>query len=335
MAKQPPVYVPYDQLWPLPTTSNLYHRRAERAGIAWLRLHGNDVRRVNRSHLESFPNLLALELRSGERDDWADLLGGLEVLPRLQRLRLFHCRLRALPATIARVPWLLELELEDNPLDSLCPEIGALKWLERLSLVRTSLTALPDEVGRLPRLRRMTLDFCRQLCRLPASLAGLRRLEEFRAPCAQNLDLADTVAKLAGLSRLTDVHLGGAGGQPLALPESLGDLPSLRSLALNQTGLVALPEGLGRLSKLEVLWLSSNDLRRLPDGVVKLRRLSRLYLDHNRRLDLEHTLDRLAHLPGLELVCLPSRAARWRTRMEALGFATHPGVPTLFHRPQA
>ena len=71
-----------------------------------------------------------------------------------------------------------------------------------------------------------------------------------------------------------------------ALPETIGDLRSLRILDLRNNLLGRLPVSLGRLANLGFLDLRNNRFSELPDNLADLPRLEKLDLRWNR---LRHT----------------------------------------------
>ncbi|GMH38521.1 hypothetical protein BSKO_06405 [Bryopsis sp. KO-2023] len=85
------------------------------------------------------------------------------------------------------------------------------------------------------------------------------------------------------------------------LPESLGDLPSLKELRLSSNKLSTLPRGLGNLTKLRTLILDHNQLVTLPAGLCQCLCLEELNLESNKISTPVLDLKRLKHLKSLQL----------------------------------
>src|SRR5260221_1585859 len=62
------------------------------------------------------------------------------------------------------------------------------------------------------------------------------------------------------------------------LPESIGDLTSLRELSLRGNQLVSVPDSFWKLTTLQILSLGENHLAALSEGVGYLKHLTQLYL---------------------------------------------------------
>ena len=84
-----------------------------------------------------------------------------------------------------------------------------------------------------------------------------------------------------------------------ALPETLGNLRSLRQLSLRSVNLQRLPEALGQLQALEELSVEYGQLTEVPDNIGKLRHLKRLTLRWNALRSLPESI---GHLPELTLL---------------------------------
>jgi Leucine-rich repeat (LRR) protein len=66
-----------------------------------------------------------------------------------------------------------------------------------------------------------------------------------------------------------------------SLPETIGDLNSLRHLDLRQNYFTYLPETIGQLRALRVFYLNENQITTLPEMVGDLTSLEELYLNEN------------------------------------------------------
>lgn len=86
-----------------------------------------------------------------------------------------------------------------------------------------------------------------------------------------------------------------------SLPESIGNLKSLKRLYLHNNRLTTLPESIGNLSSLENLSLAENDLTTLPESISNLKSLEHLLLDSNKLRRLPESLRKLSSLQTLNL----------------------------------
>lgn len=85
-------------------------------------------------------------------------------------------KIKALPATIAKLRSLEELDLGRNGLASIPPEIASLKKLEKLELDYNNLHEIPSFVGELKNLRELSIRSNGGI-KLPQSLAKLSRVK--------------------------------------------------------------------------------------------------------------------------------------------------------------
>jgi leucine-rich repeat protein SHOC2 len=98
----------------------------------------------------------------------------------LRVLRLQQNRLKGLPASMAGLDAIEELDLSYNELESLPDELGQLKRLKLFDLQGNRLRTLPRTVGQLTALLRLTLHE-NQLTALPDSIGQLASLERLDA----------------------------------------------------------------------------------------------------------------------------------------------------------
>ncbi|MDP2948305.1 MAG: COR domain-containing protein [Chloroflexota bacterium] len=114
-----------------------------------------------------------------------------------------------------------------------------------------------------------------------------------------NLDLTELPESLGELSSLKNLYL--SANQLTELPESLGELSSLQHLDLSGNQLTELPESLGQLSSLQHLDLFDNRLTELPESLGRLSSLKNLALAVNRLTALPESLGQLSSLQHLDL----------------------------------
>ena len=94
------------------------------------------------------------------------------------------------------------------------------------------------------------------------------------------------------------------------LPESLVQLPQLRTLDLSDNYLVSLPDFLRQLTQLRVLDLSNNRLKALPESLGELRCLRVLNVDGNQLSSLPESLRQLSQLEMLNVGAIRTNQLR-------------------------
>lgn len=104
---------------------------------------------------------------------------------------------------------------------------------------------------------------------------------------------------IGNLSSLRELML--SGNQLTKLPESIGKLKSLQDLDLGYNELTTLPESIGNLSSLEKLKLSNNQLRKLPESIGNLKSLRDLDSGYNELTRLPESIGNLSSLRELIL----------------------------------
>uniref|UniRef100_A0A8B9EFE2 Leucine-rich repeat protein SHOC-2 n=1 Tax=Anser cygnoides TaxID=8845 RepID=A0A8B9EFE2_ANSCY len=223
-------------------------------------------------------------------------------LGRLAELDLSHNRLRGLGdgGALAGLRGLRKLSLSHNELGAegsgLPARLAELGRLEELDLSFNRLRRLPEGLGRLRHLRALDVDH-NQLPSFPAPLLELAALEEL--DCSGNRHLGALPEGIAALRRLKILWLSGTG--LAALPEGLCQLGALESLMLDGNQLRALPAGFGGLQRLKMLNLSSNLLGEFPAAILALPGLEELYLSRNQLTVLPSHLCQLRQLRTLWL----------------------------------
>ncbi|XP_014217362.1 toll-like receptor Tollo [Copidosoma floridanum] len=204
----------------------------------------------------------------------------LGALPRLERLRLEHCKVRNLPGgAFASAPGLRKLTLRSHSadwssaaLDLHRDALRGLPELRELDLAENNVWSLPGEFL-CPSPSLASLNLTRNRLQDVASLG----LADWASACAQNLEVLDLSSNelsalpdngLAGLRALTalrvqDNAIAAVGDHALA------GLHNLRSLNLSSNRLVALPPELFAKSReLRELVLSNNSLAVLAPGLL-------------------------------------------------------------------
>ena len=221
-------------------------------------------------------------------------------LQALSQLYVSHSYLTSLPESIGSLQDLSELHVSSNQLNSLPESIGKLQALWWLDVSRNQLRSLPESIGKLQALERLYVSN-NQLMSLPESIGKLPNLWWLDASYNQLTSLPEeSIGDLQALSRLDVsynqltslphlelgrlVGLRASGNRLKLLPESLGNLESLETLALGHNFLERLPENLRQLSNLRSVFVDSNQLRD-PAEMCKFERSGlRVLYAHNNRL---------------------------------------------------
>ncbi len=99
---------------------------------------------------------------------------------------------------------------------------------------------------------------------------------------------SETKLDLAGLG-ITDI------------PESIGHLSNLKTLALMSNHLNSVPQSIFNLKNLVSLGLSGNNLKKIPDSISNLTKLEALYLGFNQLTEIPESIRKLTKLEELEL----------------------------------
>ncbi|RAV28462.1 leucine-rich repeat domain-containing protein [Sinomicrobium soli] len=166
--------------------------------------------------------------------------------------------LTELPADIAGLTELKNLNLGYNALTTLPPEIGNMHNLTTLSLYDNNLTSIPSEIGNLITLKKLELDG-NNLSALPETLWGLTNLTWLSTG---GNNLAQMPAGIGNLTQLTS--LGWSTNGLAAIPPEIKNLSSLNALSLERNKLTTLPAEIGSLTNLTVLGVEENTLTSLP-----------------------------------------------------------------------
>uniref|UniRef100_A0A7S1NA92 protein-tyrosine-phosphatase n=1 Tax=Eutreptiella gymnastica TaxID=73025 RepID=A0A7S1NA92_9EUGL len=116
-------------------------------------------------------------------------------------LRLSCIQMATFDAQILGLPWLTELALHRNQLESLPSSIARLRLLTHLRVTHNLLTKLPDEVGELAALELLDVGH-NQLCSLPESVANLCQLRTCMLGFNHFAELPVPLAKLSNLQEL-------------------------------------------------------------------------------------------------------------------------------------
>lgn len=154
-------------------------------------------------------------------------------------------------------------------LEEIDPSIGDLKTLIFLDLCNcSSLKMLPKEMISLVELTELLIDES-SIEEIPG-LVGMKNLETFSARACRSLRQIPNL--MSSLVKLQKVLLDNC--QSLTeLPETIGELESLKELSISHTRVMDLPHSFEKLTNLEVFNIDHCPIQRLPSSVGNLRKL--------------------------------------------------------------
>ncbi|AZF06904.1 dermonecrotic toxin domain-containing protein [Pseudomonas sp. R5-89-07] len=209
-----------------PIVGDLPELSADFSHVSALELNGNQSSRGIERFLQSFGQLLRLDLRNFPLQT---LPQAIATMPRLRQLRLRNCALTLTPSSqtaLSSMTLLTTLDLRGNPL-GLVPNVESMRALSHLQLENTGISVLPTGLLRLARLRTVNLGN-NQFTALPDAVFALD------SRIANTLDFAQNPLTHAARERIKTYyaaskhHFG-------VLPEP-GDITRVRTLfpALDQ-----------------------------------------------------------------------------------------------------
>jgi Leucine-rich repeat (LRR) protein len=223
-------------------------------------------------------------------------------LTALEQLDLGINGLVDIPEAVLGLSRLTSLDLHSNALPEELPRLAALTRLESLGIgYHHRWKSLPRELHALTSLKRLDLSWL-SVAAVPDELGSLAALETLDLSRWPNLTtFPRAVLALRALQRLE------LGESPVgSVPEAIGELTELRELGLAGTALAELPESIGRLTKLERLSIGDNArLSTLPATVAALVQLRVLHFSpghaSTKRLELPPSFADLQRLERLSL----------------------------------
>ncbi|KAE9462814.1 hypothetical protein C3L33_05278, partial [Rhododendron williamsianum] len=183
-------------------------------------------------HLSYLPdeigNLISLRTLDLTQNNLSTLPDGICNLTCLKRLRLEENNVSNLPSGIGRLTSLEGLFLSRNSLCTLPDTIGKLSCLKYLLVENNKLSHLPSEIGDLESLEKLVLQGNNGFRALPESICKLVHLQKFNL---MDCNLSHLPSEIDRLDSLEDLNLGG--NRSLTIPDSIGHLPCLKYIWLN------------------------------------------------------------------------------------------------------
>ncbi|HYI09594.1 MAG TPA: COR domain-containing protein [Thermoanaerobaculia bacterium] len=242
----------------------------------------------------------------------------------LESLELGQNSLASLPIWISQLANLKILDLSNNAFKTIPESILHLQRLEALYLYNNTGLQIPEGISRLSNLRSLGTDVDDDSV-LPQALLDLLQLQYLGL--AGDAKIPPWISQFRSLTSLSIIN------RRAELPNVLGDLVHLRSLALFANGLRSLPHWISRLAGLETLDVFSNELTCIPDWISALTQLVVLDVSTNQLVTLPKTIGQLARLEKLDasanqIATIPGIIGRL-AQLKEITLAYNPLTPAL------
>ncbi len=196
---------------------------------------------------------------------------GLFKLKAIKVLSLSNNYIEKLPDEIGYLISLEQLIIENCNLTSIPESIGKLTNIKKINFHKTNISSLPESFGNLLKLEILDLSF-NNLNRPPNSFKNLINLKDLNLRNNKLNNISDWIGDFKKLRRINLM----VNRDIKKIPESIGNLKSLRELNLWETGIEALPKTIWKLKKLKRLDLSNTYLREIPTSIGDLPSLEHL-----------------------------------------------------------
>ncbi|CAI5483808.1 unnamed protein product [Closterium sp. Yama58-4] len=234
-----------------------------------------------RESIGALQQLRELRIRAGA--SFQGLGESVGLLRNLRKLSISTCFARTitkLPDAIGDLARLETLEIEQGELESIPESFQLLTGLKALFIQSKNVQSLPENVmAGLTQLQSLSLHECNALEILPESICFLPLSSLSISSCSSLNSLPHHIGALSHLLTLKLLYLDNI----RALPESLSNLPQLKTLEMDLPTLQHLPERLcesSLSSSLEKLSLTNcYQLKKLPPSLYKLTRLESLHIE--------------------------------------------------------
>lgn len=128
----------------------------------------------------------------------------------------------------------------------------------------------------------------------------LKKLRELRLSHNKLTSISSNISKL---KKLEILHIGGENHTFESLPESIGELESLKRLSIHKGKLKKLPNSLGNLTNLQYLvvnYIDNDGYTSLPNTLVNLNKLERLNVSHSSIEELPEGISNMTSLIGID-----------------------------------
>ncbi|RVW66676.1 Protein PopC [Vitis vinifera] len=206
-------------------------------------------------------------------------------MKRLRDLSLKNTAIKDLPDSIGDFESLWQLDLSDcSKFEKFPKKGGNMKSLKRLYLKNTAIKDLPDSIGDLESLRRLDISDCSKFEKFPEKEGNMKKkggnMKSLKRLYLKNTaikDLPDSIGDLESLRRLDLSDCS----KFEKFPEKGGNMKSLWKLSLKNTAIKDLPDSIGDLESLEgrehekfmEAFFKNTAIKDLPDSIGDLESL--------------------------------------------------------------
>jgi Leucine-rich repeat (LRR) protein len=201
-------------------------------------------------------------------------------LPKLKKLHFSYCtELKTLPKGIGNLSNLELLQLNDTALEVLPKEISQLRKLRFLYIDNTKIQELPEGFENLENLEALGINIAQlDLEKAVEKIKNLPKLKWLRIVLQK--DYPTNFSQLIHIQQLTiqqNYDLWRAGFEHLPVPENLTLIPNLEELDMMNTNQAnCLPESIGNLKSLKKLHIGSTTIQSFPESMQKLTQMEQI-----------------------------------------------------------